>query len=193
MSSKKNKGRRHRSQTTQAPRPPSIKPPENRGCFWWILALSTIAGGVAAILFFYPRPTISDSEPIEPQFALSASFTVTNNGFIPLEDVNVGLALGKLVMAGSSANTPLEEAKPVTYSTIIEHVRWAHHYLPMDDKFTITPSELFHNTSALGFGRIGINVRYKPWFLPFQRNKLFKFRTFTQEDGKIVWYHDSSN
>jgi hypothetical protein len=64
---------------------------------------------------------------------------------------------------------------------------WRYHSLDMDERFTITPADLFGKANYTG-GDFIILVTYQPWFIPFDREKRFRFRTHRQTNGNLYWY-----
>jgi hypothetical protein len=151
----------------------------------WLLAAATLIGGFAALVTFLPRVSVSRSEPVDPSNPFSASFTITNESFIPLRDVGAAMGLGQIVTepAGMSRFKP-------DFSSRITSEDWNGHALQMDEKFTITPSTIFALApgAQLSGADVVIAVTYRPWILPFKREKLSRFVTHRQTNGRLYWY-----
>jgi hypothetical protein len=162
----------------------------------WTKALgaATLIGGAAAVLTFLSRPSVSVSDPVDPDNAFSSAFTVTNGNFVPLKDVSVGIALGKIqwTKEGSLTGADSLSGNPAFLTDTL----WEHHDLGMDEKFTISPSQFFNtkdgwsgpNGVAFESADIAIMVKYKPWFIPYRQSKVFRFQSHRQTNGKIYWY-----
>jgi hypothetical protein len=151
-----------------------------------ILAIATIAGGLAAIVVFLPRISVLPSDPVDLTNPFSASFTITNNNFIPLRQVNALLGIGQIVMEPAQM---IPHFKP-TFESRITYKTWTNHSLTMDERFTITISDAFNVTKSIRVAGadIAIIVSYKPWFLPIKREKIFRFVTHKQTNGNLYWY-----
>jgi hypothetical protein len=146
----------------------------------WLLGIATLLGGAAVVL---PRPTVTADEPVDPQNTLSASFTIVNTNFIPLRHVTAALGLGQLKTING---VTIQSQSWPQFDTKISFITWENHALNMDDKFTITPDQLFHG--KFKDGDIEISVSYRPWFIPWTRIKAFRFRTYQQTNGNYYWY-----
>jgi hypothetical protein len=125
---------------------------------------------------------VEPSDPTDGHNALSASFTITNTNFVPLRHVSVYLGLGQLEQNGQ----PFDRRLRYDFSSRVTQPWWMDHTLDMDERFTITPAELFHGNYT--DGEIAIVVSYKPWFLPWTREKIFRFKAYPQSNGKVIWY-----
>src|ERR1035438_6449925 len=94
----------------QAPAPKAQKTRPGTLLLAWLLATATLAGGLAAIMTFWPRPSVSAGDPVDPDNPWSSAFTVLNGNSIPLEDVAVGIGPG--VISGTftyNGDGPLSE------------------------------------------------------------------------------------
>jgi hypothetical protein len=152
-----------------------------------VLGIITILGGILAPLAYLPRPSVSVSEPVDADNPLSSAFTVTNGNIIPLWDVRLGIAPGDM---GIGRKT-LEGDRPLSDdSGFLFMPKWEHHYLRMDEQFTITPSDLLNIQPPTSLTRadLAIIVQYYPWFLPIQRSRAFRFEAHRQTNGHFYWY-----
>jgi hypothetical protein len=153
--------------------------------FAWVLGPATILGGIAAILVFLPRVTVSASDPPDPANPMSAAFTITNTNFIPLRSVDAALGIGQIMTLPAE---PDPNFLP-SFESRIDMPGWKGHDLDMDERFTMTPSDLFKlSPGALGGADIAIVVSYKPWILPWRREKVFRFIAKRQTNGQFYWY-----
>jgi hypothetical protein len=157
-----------------------------------IAGIATIAGLFASALAFLPRVTIEASNPPDPHNPFTASFTVTNSGAIPLNDVTVTV----FPLEISAEPRPFDEndRPPVRSPNIqgVEYPQWAHHRMPVDDRFTITMEHAFVPDKQAGTRFSGadmaIVVHYQPWFVRWERQRQFRFVTHHLPDGSLVWY-----
>jgi hypothetical protein len=111
---------------------------------------------------------------------MSVSFDISNANFVTLNDVNVSLAIGQFGGAG----TRVQSGRIPTFRTRFTNPDWEHHTLAIDDKITIVLDSILRNVASAD---IAIVVSYKPWMLPFRREKLFRFVTFRRSDGMNYW------
>jgi hypothetical protein len=162
---------------------------EGRPVYAWrsILASATLIGGFAAVVTFLPRISIVASDSADPSNPFSASFTIKNTNIVPLSDVSASLGIGQVETTGAH---PDPQFIPSFESRLIMPV-WQHHDVSMDEGFTITPGDLFkfpNPNVSVSFADIAIVVEYKPWFMPFHREKVFRFVTHQQTNGRLYWY-----
>ena len=147
--------------------------------------------GMTLLFSFLARPTVSVSGPTVPDDAFSSKFTVSPDNFLPLEDVDVGVA-PSLMDVGNGTTlqeyAPLSDKSPALYRDFSEH-----HELHMDDQLSFTLKKMFEGAVVFRPGAklqradIGIMVKYKPWFLPFNKSKAFRFVTQRRADGNLYW------
>jgi hypothetical protein len=142
-----------------------------------------LIGGVVAVLTLLPRISVSPTDPVDPDNPLSASFTIANNNFIPLRHVSAVLGIGEIQPVGK----PLDADIAYRDQGALAPAAWSNHSLDMDDHFTVSPYDVVH---AYGDreAAIQIIVSYKPWILPLDRQKRFRFQTHRQTNGKLYWY-----
>jgi hypothetical protein len=157
-----------------------------------LLGVCTIIGTVAALLTFVPRPSVVPGDPVDPSDSMSASFTIVNTTFIPLWHVTAEVASGYL-NGGKAPDSSITRTMKPEFATLgprLVRPEWKDHTLNMDDRFTITPADLFRHAKE---GEIATVVMYKPWILPLQREKVFRFLTYRQTNGNLYWYSLPSN
>jgi hypothetical protein len=145
----------------------------------WLLGIATLLGGATVVL---PRPTVTPSDPVDPDNPMSASFTIINTNFVPLRRVSASIAIGEVVSRGHE----LDPNWIPNWSSRMAIPEWSNHSLAMDDRFTITPGDVFGGN--WGQADIAIVVIYRPWIFPIDREKLFHFRTHRQSNGHLYWY-----
>jgi hypothetical protein len=149
-----------------------------------VLGLATVLGVPAALLTLLPRISVASSDPVDPNDTLSASFTISNNNFIPLRHVTATLLINEVQPFG----VPLDRDIPAAeMGSGFVRPAWTNHSLDMDDKFTVSPSDIVHFTTPRE-ASIAILVSYQPWIVPWTRRKVFRFATHRQTDGKLYWY-----
>jgi len=154
-----------------------------------ISAALTILGGVVAVLALLPRISVTPGDPVDPNDTFSAAFTISNNNFIPLRHVAAALMIDRVMPYG----VPLDKGAATRHSgSGLVRPEWANHDLDMDDRFTITPSDIFQFSSPRE-ASIAIVVSYRTWLLPWESTKGFRFITHKQTDGRLYWFQLPSN
>jgi hypothetical protein len=160
----------------------------HKTAFAVVLGIATLLGGVVAALTFLPRISCEQNDPVDPTNSMSASFTIANNNFVPLQHVYAAIGIGQIRAGNPSAN-PMDPNITSSFATRIDLREWQDHYLGMDDRFTITPWDVLQSLSdKWDEAYIAIIVTYHPWILPWTREKIFRFRTHRLTDGKLHWY-----
>ena len=155
-------------------------------------ALTAAVGVVVSALTLLPRISVAPSDPVDSRNPLSSSFTIQNNNFIPLHHVMVMIGL-RQINPVSDAPFSLDPKAPPARLVAPE---WTDHDLAMDDKFSISLDQLFHAPDVVldtpdkrpGSADLDIIVSYQPWFLPWTREKRFRFKTYKQTNGVFYWY-----
>lgn len=155
----------------------------------FLLGAATVLGGVAAVIFFVPRPTVVQGDPVEPDNPFSASFTIRNTNVTPLNETDACISVGEIT------NGPSEtRGKRIpTFGNCFIMPEWENHYLSMDEAFAITPTDLFSPITGrqVNYADIAIVVKYKTWFWPRKQEKTFRFITHRQSNGRLYWYPET--
>jgi len=162
------------------------KPPK-RGLLFWILAGATMLGAFGAVVTFLPKILVTASQPVDAKDPFSVSFTITNDSFIPLNDVNVSLGVGQVT---TFPRLPDPNFIPSFKSRLVRP-EWKNHTLAMDEKFTVLIEDIFtaRSDSLMVSGAdLAIVVDYRPWFLPINKEKIFRFKGRPVTNDLFYWY-----
>ncbi len=155
----------------------------------WGLGIATLVGSTG-ILFLQPRPSVNPPGSPDLTNPFNASFTITNTNIIPLRGVGVSIAIIQVL----ASPLPFNETKrpPLYYPgrlTTITEEDWNNRSLEMDEKYTITPNVIaFSPGATLGGADVAIAVKYRPWCLPVERQRIFRFVTHNNGDGTFSWH-----
>lgn len=89
-----------------------------------------------------------------------------------------------------STFTPDERFHMGDKETWLHKDKWLDRALAMDERFTITPADMFTccGSARVAGAEFGIAVKYNPWILPWTRTKVFPFVTHKQSNGQLYWY-----
>ncbi len=151
-----------------------------------ILAVVTLLGTALAALILLPRIIVDASVPVDPKNPLSASFTIINSSIIPLENINVALGIGQIV----TGSKQIDPNFIPSFESRIARTDWKHRRLSMDERYTITIGDIFHLGPEVNLSGadVAIVVSYNPWILPIRKEKVLRFVTKQQTDGRLYWY-----
>jgi hypothetical protein len=152
-------------------------------------------GGIASLATFLPRPSISLVDPVDPDNPFSSRFTITNNGFVPLTDVSVGIHFQHIQIGNSKIMSPERKKGDAATLGVLTRDTWQHLYLGMDDSLTIPlsdvigPNGVINSADPGGFkdGDVSIIVNYYPWYIPKRRTKEFRVHARRESNGKFYW------
>jgi hypothetical protein len=150
-----------------------------------ISAATTLFGVLAGIVTFWPRPVVSaPSASFDTSNAMSISFDISNQSFIPLDRVVIGLGIGQIVSFGNRKPTPGWIPDP-SYRGRLVFDEWSARQIAMDERFTINLTSVLRGPIA--YADIAIVVNYRPWIMPVNRQKAFRFVTYKETDGSTHW------
>ncbi|MGC1778577.1 MAG: hypothetical protein WBB34_11565 [Xanthobacteraceae bacterium] len=160
--------------------------------FAGILAVATLVGGVAAVVAFLPRMTVEASGPFDVSPLPVVTFTVTNTGVMPLEDVSPRLGFCALGINFGMTDNPVPPFNKCNGNStgFLSPTNWQHRRLNVDVPFTVTWDDAFHNQTGgqVDYADVIVTVAYRPWFLPWHREKTFRFVTRKMSDNKLYWF-----
>ena len=172
------KGRRAKPQRTKQK---AQKTKTHKRIYSLLIGICTFVGFVASVIVFLPRPNVSaPTVPFDTEDSFSVSFDVSNNGFIPLYHCTVSFGVGQVV----GKEKQLDPLFIPSFESRFVMPAWKDHDLGMDDRITIVLNDLIKN---VGSADIAIIVSYNPWIIPIDREKIFRFVTFKQNDGRQFW------
>jgi hypothetical protein len=151
------------------------------------------------LVVLWPRPSAASIDPIDPDNPFSSRITITNNSFVPLEDMEIGIHPQTIKAGNAQVLAPGRQKGDAGTVFTFTRPEWQHLLLDIDDSVTITPADILGPTGGVSFGDqslldadLSVIVRYNPWFVPFRRAKEFRFRT-KQTNGKYYWYATPAN
>jgi hypothetical protein len=148
----------------------------------WLTRARLIAGVIIFLIFtaipvglsYFPHLSVTKSGTVRSRDAMGTIFDVTNNGILPLYDVDQGCGFDQVKYAGGEISgismTPFE----YKLGTLA----------PGDTK-----SLNCEKTLALGGTQfdIAIEITYRPLLWPWRITKSFPFEAEKADDGTWVW------
>jgi hypothetical protein len=149
-----------------------------------IASVAAFIGFASAAVTFLPRPTVDGpSSPYEVSSLIS--FVIGNASIVPLENVQPMLGLCTLTFGSTEPPKPPRDCGS-SLGTRFVRPQWHAPYIGIDDKHTITVDDMFRG--QIGYADISVVIAYSPWFLPWRREREFRFETRKLGDGKIYWF-----
>jgi hypothetical protein len=170
-----------------------------------ILGVSTIVGVPAAVIAFWPRMTVVPSGLVEETNAYSQIFTVTNTGFLPFEDMHMGLGICSIETEKHDFFISGDNCDAGGPRLLFTGSSWQTPELRRDEPFTVvltdalnTPTDRFrseHPNVVLGTQMMSrlkamnalFAVSFKPWPWPWHIRFRYRFVASEQPNGKVIW------
>jgi hypothetical protein len=180
--------KKHRKHKARMPKRQQIQQPRRwvRGLFAYISALLLLLGSFVSVLELLPKisVSVSDTDPTRP---FLSSFTITNEGYLPLHHVSVGLGIKQIDLG----NMRTFSGPPDFGATFFRSDKWIDHTLEPQEMFSITPDDFLQFPNQKGTPEsadIAVVVSYKAWAIPIPRKHLFRFQTRKLGTGEIHWF-----
>jgi hypothetical protein len=126
------------------------------------------------------------SDPVNLENPFSASVTITNAGYIPLDTVEVTVGIGEICPIGNPCPERDFPDSVRQYATRIRRKQWAPHDMAIDDRFTIALNDVYDSIAQ--YADIAVIVQYEIPYLHWKREKTFPLATHRQSNGKLYWY-----
>jgi hypothetical protein len=143
-----------------------------------VLGLVLTMLGLIALVELFPRPSVSASSPTDRNLWLTSRFTVTNDGYLQLNDVQAVCFIWK---ATTRRNRLFNNASKVIYSP--------NEIFPTGQSFTVPCEDdnVHIITGPYTSADLAIVVSYRPWPFTFtHRRKFFRF-VARLGDGNVIW------
>src|ERR1700730_17434633 len=103
-----------------------------------VLGLATLLSVPAAVVAFWPRVTVTPSDPVDPEQPFSSSVTIANS-LLPLDSVYPSIVLGDVSFMRNGHPIHLDSQHP--YGAVFGH-DWPRRNMGIDDKTTFALNDL---------------------------------------------------
>jgi hypothetical protein len=154
--------------------------------FWkFVVVLSVIVGLIAALLTFLPRLSMSSSESLDPSTPFSTPFVVSNDGLLSINDVTCYCLIRRVVIADRGDITV---SNNIVYSDSLPVPN-----LAPGEKTTVSCPPLLPSEPRITRADMDIVLRFRPYGLPWYREKAFRFTTEIASDKRLHWYPRSGS
>jgi hypothetical protein len=142
---------------------------------FWAAALLGIVTGYLAL---FPRITVFSTEPLNPSNPLITPFVVTNEGPFGINNVAFACHVNKIVIA-----------EPQGGAIIGAQFGWnvTSPRMEVGERASGQCYEGVQFVSPMASGDIQIQVEYRPDYWGFRQGKKFRFITWTNNQGHLVW------
>jgi hypothetical protein len=171
----------------------SLQPPPP---LWWkerwkaivgvAASFAALIGFASAVVTFLPRMQVDPEGPLDPSSPSPVSFTIANTGSIPLENVRALLGICSVGFNLTDKNPTPPTMCPRSLQSRMAPGKWNISRLGIDEKFAVTLEDPLNG--QVGYADISIIVEYEPWFIPWRREKEFRFETRKLSDAKLHWF-----
>jgi hypothetical protein len=186
----KSRGRKPK-QTDKTP-PQAAKPKGLLAKGWGVfVSLLGLAATAVGLVVLWPQPTIEPTNAPEPSNPFSEIFKIANTQFYPLEDVRIEAFPWCAKLGRGSDTTPPTMCERGMSSSKRE---WNKRILAGGESYEIDVGNvLFATPPFLLYADISMKITYKPWIIPCQISKEYRFYTRRKDDGGIEWLHKPLN
>jgi len=155
--------------------------------FGFLSGLAGLIGVIGVVVAFVPRLNVTVSDPVDPNNPFSASVTIANTGYVPLDLVEPFLGL-RMMEFGVRRPTEMSANSPKFY-TKLGNPKWHPGVkLGFDDKFAFGLDEIMGIQPNLSSADIAIIVQYQIPIIGLRREKVFPLVAKKQSNDKIYWY-----
>jgi hypothetical protein len=158
----------------------------NKSPFRILSGIATLAG-ILGLVTFLPRVTVTVSDPLDPTNPFSATVTVANTGYLPLNSVEPAFGLMKMTFGNPAAPRTFQSSSQKKYVGIANRL-WHPSDLGIDDKFAFGMNEIWGNQPNLLTADIAILVKYEIPIIHWERQKIFPLTAVKQTNGRFYWY-----
>jgi hypothetical protein len=156
--------------------------PQSTIAITWKLIVGTVSGVglllglVTAILSLLPRLSVSNLESLDPDDPFSTPFVVSNDGVLGINDVVLSCILVRLESA--TQHWAVEGFRSVGYAPTIPRLD------PGEQGTAPCNPAVGLKASAAD---IEVVVSYRPDYVPWKKERPFRFVTVSSKDGKLHW------
>jgi hypothetical protein len=151
---------------------------------WWKWLLGTLGlissiVSIAGVLALIPRLSLVVSDSLEPRFPMKTVFSISNDGLLPVHDIDVACGIDKLAIEGGGGISGIGFEFPDSRASILSPSQQMS--LPCD--------------RVVGLGRpvntkiakMTITVDYRPDFVWWHRHIEFPVEASQKNDGTWMW------
>jgi hypothetical protein len=170
-----------------------------------ILGGATLIGVIPVVIIFWPRMTVAPSGLFDDSNAYSETFTMTNTGFLPFENVRAGIGLCSIETEKHDFGVTPNNCDETGPHLLLGLPKWETPELRRDESLPIVLTDVLNTAtdewranhpnvisslqmiSGLSAANIIVSVVFQPW--PFTKILRYKYRFVAekQSNGKMMW------
>ncbi len=147
--------------------------------------LPTTLVGIATLFFsFFPHLTISEPTVLNPEEFFSKSFTISNDGILPVFSVRCGISPRKIMTDADSGIKGLKD-----FSVVLQHSSCDAGTMTPGDGYTFSLENLIKlNAANAAEADFAVVVSYIPILPPIRMQKCVHFLLYTDSAGDKHWF-----
>jgi len=160
-----------------------------------VITICTLLGGFAALVAFLPRISVAVQSPTNPDDPFSSPFTLRNDGFLPLYDIESACAIRSAVATPISHPNAIQQIQgDSNYGTLFQDPHFATSTLEPDQTIDVPCAYTWFAGQKVKSADMAIVVFFKPSRLPWpRRKKIFPFLLATDpETNQLRWLSTGS-
>jgi len=139
---------------------------------------AAILGIVTGYLALFPRILVYSTEPLNPTNPMITPFVTTNDGPLGINKVSFECDIRNITV--STAKSPTVSDTLVSWNADTPRIE-------VGERSTGQCYWPFRFEVPLKSGDIEVWISYRPDFWPFRQNRKFRFITWTDNQGRLVW------
>lgn len=155
---------------------------------WKVFAGIALLFGL--LVTFYPKIEVSSfPPPSDPSKILLTPFVITNKGLIPVYDIDVLMALKEIKLNHKKVKIVADKEFKALFlksNSTLPNLKNGEEFTVSNPFIYQLPPDVINEGAE--YADIAIVVRFKPVQLPFKMERIFRFKTSINPDGKLTWY-----
>jgi len=147
-----------------------------------VLIVLAIVGFGITVLTVFPRISVSNLEAIDVLDPFSTPFLISNDGYLPLYNVEFLVAIRRLERIGGGGITGTDD-----FQSKFTTPDFSAPIFRPTEKFSLYAGRIVKAHNSVSFADIAIVIEFRPMLWPFRRSSQFRFVTQKGADGKLYW------
>lgn len=145
----------------------------------WIVGLSALATLAGFAFVVYPRLTVSPGQTILPSNPFYTPFTLTNGGYLPIENIDFVCGLREVTLKDSTNPDIANIGMSIANTSIAK--------LSASETTSIEFDRIFSKGTPIASADIEVMVTYKPFLLPIRMEYSQRFKTRLNHLQELQW------
>jgi hypothetical protein len=153
-----------------------------------IAVIVGVIGVASGLLTILPHVTVEPTGDVSNPSSIS--FKITNVGSVPLRELMDDRLGCRIALDVNPTISPSPKECDMRLFPIDQHGIFVRAWLDPGDHYTAGLGDnTFHFSSGFQITYLNLVIRigYYPWYFPIRQYKLFGFRSWKGDDGKLYW------